>query len=143
VSYTADEVNLPDDNPALKHGGYDAFLPNYDFSFLLKSALGCVDLYSEFNLHQDQDASEGPPIDVPFVKALGLEYRPIPFLGLKLERTWSRRWTAGLVADVPVAIPVLDGIELGAEANVSHDKFLTEKDEGRGFISSLALSVSL
>lgn len=139
----ADEVRLPTDNPGLIGGRYEAFLPNYDLSLLLKSLLGCLDLYSEFNLHQDHDASEGPPIDIPFVKSLGLEYRPIPLLGLKVERTWTQRWTAGLVVRVPVAVPVFDGIRLGAEANISHDKFLTEKDEGRGYIQSIQLSIAL
>jgi hypothetical protein len=139
----ADKVHLPADNPDLIRSRYDAFLPNYDVSFLLKSVLGCLDLYSEFNFHQDHDASEGPPIDIPFVKSLGLEYRPIPFLGLKVERTWTQRWTAGLVARVPVPVPVFDGVRLGAEANISHDKILTEKDEGRGLIHSLQLSIAL
>jgi hypothetical protein len=139
----ADGVRMPDDNPGLMKDEYDAYLPNYDVSFLLKSVLGCVDIYSEFNLHQDQDPSEGPPIDIPFVKSLGLEYRPIPMLGLKVERTWMQRWTAGLVARVPVAVPVFEGILLGVEANMSHDKFLTEKDEGRGFIQSIQLSIAI
>jgi hypothetical protein len=139
----ADEVALPSDNPGLVSSAYPAFLPNYDISFLLKSVFGCVDLYSEFNLHQDQDKSEGPSRDIPFVKSLGLEFRPIPFLGAKVERTWTKRWTAGLVARVPLAVPVFDGILLSAEANISHDKILTEKDEGRGFINSVQLGVAL
>lgn len=139
----ADEVRLPDDNPNLISGSYDAFLPNYDISLMLKSILGCADVYAEFNIRQDQDPDEGPPMDIPFVKSLGLEYRPIPILGLKVERTWAQRWTAGLVVRAPLAVPVFDGIELGAEANFSHDKILTETDEGRGFIHSLLLNVSI
>jgi hypothetical protein len=139
----SDPVQLPIDNPARPENGYYALRPNVDASLLLKSVMGCVDFYAEFNMREDQDASEGPPLEIPFVKSLGLEYRPFAFAGVKLERTWNRLWTAGLVVRAPLEIPILDGVELGAEANVSHDRFLSPKDEGRGFLGALALNVSL
>jgi hypothetical protein len=138
----AEKVKLPDDNPEALSEGYDVLLYNFDASFLLKSALDCLDVFLEFNFHQDHDASEGPPRDGPsLIKSMGAEYRPVPHVGLKIERTWLKRWTAGLAGYG--RIPVGNGVEVGAEVNVSHDKFLSPKDEGRGYLWSVAMNAGM
>ena len=125
-------IRLPEDFGAK----YDGLRPNYDLSVLWDSIFRCVDLYSEYNLHARPDRSTGSFDDnVPFVKSLGAEYRPIPMLGVKVERTWLKTWTAGLVLQVPVKAAVI-----GAEADFSHEKVFAAQDEGRGFLWSLALN---
>lgn len=141
-NYAAEKVRLPEDNPGLIDKGYKALLINVDAFFLVKSAFDVLDAYLEFNFHQDSDASEGPARDGPsLIKSMGLEYRPFPYAGVKIERTWLERWSAGLVGHV--TIPVGEGIEFGAEANLSHDRFLSPKDEGRGYLWSLALNAGM
>jgi hypothetical protein len=141
-NFAAEGVKLPADNPSLTVNGYKALLVNVDAFFLLKSAFDCLDAYLEFNFHQDPDASEGPRRDGPSViKSLGAEYRPVPHVGLKIERTWLKRWTAGLIGRGTV--PIGEGVEVGMEADVSHDKFLSPRDEGRGWLWSLALNAGM
>lgn len=125
-------IQLPEDFGAK----YNGLRPNYDLSVLWGSIFGCVDLYQEYNLHVHPDRSVAPFDDhVPFVKSLGAEYRPIPALGVRVERTWLKTWTAGLVLQVPVKAAVI-----GAEADFSHEKIFAAQDEGRGFLWSLALN---
>ncbi|MDB5049096.1 MAG: hypothetical protein JWO30_2167 [Fibrobacteres bacterium] len=131
----AQGIRLPSDFGAK----YKGLRPNYDFSVLWSSIAGRLDLYSEYNLHQQPDRSEGPFDDnVPFVKSLGMEVRPIPMLGLKLERTWLKTWTAGAVLRAPIRKAMI-----GAEADLSHDGWFTSQDEGRGFMWSLALNAGM
>jgi hypothetical protein len=138
----ADEVKLPDDNPSLVSSGYKALLLNIDASVLVNSAFDCLDAFLELNAHVSPDPAEGPSRDGPStIKSMGLEYRPMPYAGLKIERTWMRRWTAGAVAEI--TLPIGEGLKLGVETDFSHDKILTPKDEGRGFIWSLALNAGM
>ncbi|MDB5105283.1 MAG: hypothetical protein JWP91_2972 [Fibrobacteres bacterium] len=134
----AGKAGLPSD-PGMDDG-FRALLPNYDFSLFWGSLLDRVDLYGEMNLHEHQDASEGPDReDISILKSMGLEVRPIPMLGLKVERTWIKTWLAGVI----LRVPVKDILSLGAEMNVSHDKFFSEADEGRGWLWSAALDIGL
>jgi hypothetical protein len=75
------------------------------------------------------------------IKSMGVEYRPRPYAGLKIERTWLKRWTAGLIGRGTV--PIGKGVEVGMEVDVAHDKFLSPKDEGRGWLWSLALNAGM
>jgi hypothetical protein len=134
----AGQVTLPDDNPESIQSRYDALRVNYDASILLSGVAGLIDLYAEMNLEEPLDPREGPVRDgIPFFKSLGAAIRPIPMVGFKIERTWLQQWTTG--ADF--RYPVNDFLVLGAEMNLAHDAFLSGRDEGRGYLWSLALSV--
>jgi hypothetical protein len=131
----AEKVELPSNM-----GKYDAFLINYDASIFWSSIYEVLDLYAEFNSHETQDASEGPSKDdISLLKSFGVEVRPVPMVGLKLERTWLGTWTSGVV----LRAPVMDILAVGAEANLSHDMFFSKTDEGRGFLWTIALNVGM
>lgn len=132
----AGDIGLPPDFRV----GYGGLRPNYDLSVLWSGLAGYVDLYSEFNLHEQPekkvvDFDEG----VPFVKSLGMELHPISMLGVKVERTWLETWTAGL----DLSIPIRKVFVIGAELDLSHDLFFTAHDQGRGFMWSLALNAGM
>jgi hypothetical protein len=133
-------VSLPDDNPAMRDGEYDVLLPNYDASFLLSNLAGRIDIFSELNLLIVEDLSVGSyRDDISHLKSFGAEVRPNPKVGLKIERTWRKSWIGGFTFRIPIK-----GLAVvGAEMNMSHDRFLTERDQGRGYLWSLALNAGM
>jgi hypothetical protein len=129
------KVKLTDDN-----GNYEAQRASYLITTFWNALGGMVDLYSDTKLQTlDDSGREGPSNgSAELFSSWGAEIRPIPMVGVKVERTWLKYWTAGLV----LRIPIPGGVNLGVEADMSHD-MLGPQDEGRGLLWSLALNVGM
>ncbi|MDB5049197.1 MAG: hypothetical protein JWO30_2268 [Fibrobacteres bacterium] len=125
-------VRLPDDNGGKYYPGW------YGETSVLWSGLGdCVDLFSSMAFYGSWDRSEGPEPDRYYWKSAGVEVRPIPMVGLKLEHTWLGYWTAGTVLRF-----VVKEVHFGGELDLSHDK-LSAQDEGRGYVWAFALNAGM
>jgi hypothetical protein len=120
--------------PADKGGRY---YPDWhgDASLFWSGIWNRVDVFNSFAFYESPDPDEGGPPDRLHWKSAGIEVRPIPAVGLKLERTWMGYWMAGTVVHT-----AFDGVRLGGELDLSHDA-LAPDDDGRGYLWSFALNV--
>jgi hypothetical protein len=129
----AERVELPADNPGLAGTRYEAFKPAYSTSTLWSGLAGILDLHLDQKF-QTGWGSEGEGAEL--LTAYGAELRPIPFFGVKLERTWLEYWTAGAHGYIPI-----EEFELEIGFDVTHDK-LSKRDEGRGMLWAFGMSLS-
>jgi hypothetical protein len=127
------------------HGKIYPYPWNLDVSFFWRDIFEMIDLFALFHAFEDEGINDylekkrsiGPSFFKIWYKAYGLEFRPLKFVGLKIERTYNEYWTFGVTAKTlqTFAIPIQ------GEFCFSHDRWLTPQDEGRGFIYSGSLGI--
>lgn len=119
---------------------FDAQPLSVTASVFLNSLAGFADLYADMKfLSRNDGGREGPDGGNDFVASWGAEARPIPLLGLKVERTWLREWSAGIVLRKNVA----GTVDLGLEFNLAQDAFADPGDRGPGNLWALTLNVGV
>ncbi len=111
---------------------------NSELSLLLKDFYDRVDFFASFAFLDPFYSKDALNPDRHYLKSFGVEIRPIPLFGLKLERTWRGYWTLGTIGRKVIN----DKYKIGAEINLSHDSF-HKPDQGRGFLISLGLNLGM
>lgn len=139
----AGKVELPEDNPSLAEFKYEPFKPAYSASTLWSGLAGILELHLDQKLQTDTYVDGGSlgygntlGGAAELLTSYGAEVRPIPYFGMKLERTWLEYWTAGAHGYIPI-----EGFDLEITFDVTHDK-LSKRDEGRGMLWAMGASLS-
>ena len=138
-------VKLPDDNPPTFDEYYDAKHLSFEFTLLWSGAGGRLDIFHDHKLQTGTGGgSEGPYYGSIFggradlFNEWGVEFHFNRYAGVKAERTWLGYWSFGGTASIPAG-----PVDLGLELNLTHDKFLSPKDEGRGYLIASGLHAGL
>ncbi|GEM_PF-4077828 len=147
INFVPAQATLPRDNPATEKEYYR--LPwAADLSLGWRSPSGRFGLFGSLDSHHSPDPTEGPVDDDGVfgpdffqteIQDYGFEFRPIPALGVTLERTWQGHVILGGNARIPFGNRYVFGIESG----VTHDKLFKSLDKGHGILWSFALNVSM
>jgi hypothetical protein len=137
--------NLPE--PA---ENFRARYPRFDFSSEWTSPRETWDLFLVMGLEETPPESLGGPKRDNFSKGYGVEFRPLPCLGLKWEVT---RYGLSQPVGLRLHLKPLIGQEIDFEGNVYHAKFLhpplpdswvgEKRDEGLGYIVSFSLGAAI
>lgn len=130
------EAKLPDNN-----GSYEVHPWTADASVLWTVPGGELDVFVKAGAEKERDCSESCPNRGDFwvglrvgdnrlvnldIRNYGLEYRPLPWLGLKLEEPWSEQY---LVWGSVFRLKPILGIDIEVELNLAHPKLLDPRPD--------------